>query len=60
MLFFATMILSKRSQPENALSPTSVTLSGIVIEVRRWQPENASSPIVFTPLEMVTELNLEQ
>jgi hypothetical protein len=43
-------------QFKNALSPTEVTLLGMVTEVKEVQPENAKSPMEVTLLGMVTEV----
>jgi hypothetical protein len=43
-------------QFKNALSPTEVTLLGMVTEVKEKQPENAKSPMEVTLLGMVTEV----
>ena len=48
------VILVIASHPENAYSPMTVTLSGIVISGSFAQPANANPPILFTPLPMDT------
>ena len=54
------VVVSRLSQPQNALSPIDVTLGGMVIEVRFSHPENAPSPIAVTLGGMVIEVRLEK
>ena len=44
-------------QPENALTPMLVTLSGIVIDVSLEQPENAEVPMLVTLSGIVIDVN---
>ena len=46
----------KPVQPENALSPTDVTLLGMVMEVKPVQPENAELLMDVTLLGMVIDV----
>ena len=50
------MIDAKPVQPENALRPMLVTLSGIVTDVKPSQNQNALSPML-SPLVIVTTLS---
>ena len=51
---------ARAEQPENALPPMVVTLSGMVMEARAEQPENALSPMVVTLSGMVIDAREEQ
>ena len=44
----------KPLQPENAFTPISFTLSGIVNDAKALQPENAFVPMLSTPSQIVT------
>ena len=52
--------VSRSEQPEKALAPIVVTLSGIVIDVSPEQPEKALAPMVVTLSGIVIAVSPEQ